>query len=186
MEESYNDYLDTGKENYSEIRINIDNNYKNNYPIKTNSFLDFENKSNLNEFNDFFGNQYSKYNYDNENENDISSEDEYESKLQYIKLGILTAKLNIFNKIIYSKMQKYYYYFISKLKLKIKCNEIFNHGDNFLYTKLKPKTSEVKKYYAFKKIIYIFRNNKYEKLMKAAYFNKWKIIKNKKQMLLKL
>ena len=178
MEESYNDYLDTGKENYSEIRINIDNNYKNNYPIKTNSFFDFENKSNINEFNDFFGNQYSKYNYDNENENDISSEDEYESKLQYIKLGILTAKLNIFNKILYSKMQKYYYYFISKLKLKIKCNEIFNHGDNFLYSKLKPKTSEVKKYYAFKKLIYIFRKNKYEKLMKATYFNKWKIVKN--------
>ena len=75
MEESYRDYSDSKKENNSEININIDiNNYnnKNNSKIKTNSFFDFENKSNINELNDFLGNSYSKYNYDIEDENDIS------------------------------------------------------------------------------------------------------------------
>ena len=183
MEESYIFNSDNKRNNSTDININTDiyNYNKNKYKIKSTSFLDYENISNNNDLNDFLINSDTKYNFENDNynENDISSEDEYESKLKYIKIGILTAKLKILNKIIYSKIQKNYYYFISKVKLKIKSNEIFLHGDNFLYSKLKPKTSEVNKYYAFKKIIYIFRKNKYEKSIKEAYFNKWKLIKNK-------
>ena len=189
MEDSFNYYSNSRKGNYSDRQINRNNNKNSKYNNKLKSF-DYENINNDNEINDFLGNSIIKYNFEtdekylindnnNENDNDISSEDEYESNLKYMKIGILTAKLNIFLKIIYFKIQKYYLYFISKIKLKIKSNEIFLQGDNFLYSKLKSKTSDVNKYYAFKKIIYIFRKNKYEKLIKESYFRKWMIIKNK-------
>ena len=198
MEDSYNSYSNIKKEIFSDFH-NTDSNYniKNRFDNKTNSFYDYDfDNTNNQEFNDFLGNSDIKYNFENnnkiiinENENDnnnendygsdISSEDEYESKLKQIKLGILTSKLNILIKIIYAKIQKYYYFFISKLKLKIKSIQIFLQGDNFLYTNIRSKTSEVNKYYAFKKIIYIFRKNKYEKIIKKSFFNKWKLIKNK-------
>ena len=189
MEDSYNYDSYNNKKNNSEIQINTDINFnKNKKNSKINSFFGYENMT-YNEINDFFGNSDIKYNFDNndnfyindnENDNDISSEDEYESKLKNIKIGILTLKLSILMKIIYSKIQKYYFYFISKIKLKIKSNQIFLQGDNFLYSKLKSKTSDVNKYYAFKKMIYVLRKHKYEKLIKENYFNQWKIkIKNK-------
>ena len=191
MEDSYNSYSNNKIEKYSETQKSpyINNNYRNLYNNnKLNSFFDYENTSIDPEVKDIIGNSEIKYNFenkdkylinDNDDDNDISSEDEYESKLNYLKIGILNSKLNILIKIIYYKIQKYYYYFISKLKLKIKSNEIFLKGDNFLYSRLNSKTSEVNKYYAFKKIIYIFRKKKYENLIKMSYFNKWKIIKNK-------
>ena len=192
MENSFNSYSNNKKYNSSEIRINTGSIYnnKNRYYNKTNSFFDYENNTNNNpEFNDFLGNSDIKYNFDNnnndkflinDNDNDISSEeDEYESKIKFMKIGILTAKLNILIKIFYSKIQKNFFYLISKIKLKIECNKIFLQGDNFLYSKLKSKTSDVNKYNAFKKLIYIFRKNKYETLIKKSYFNKWKISKNK-------
>ena len=184
MDESYNSFINYKRNNYSEENnscSNYDN--KNKYNIKTNSFIDYENMNNP-DFNDFLLNSDIRYNFDNNdklsnNANDISSDDEYESKLKNLKIGILTAKLNILFKIIYFQIQKNFYYFISKLKLRIKSNKIFIKGDNFLYAKMKSKTSDVNKYYAFKKLVYIFRKNKYEKLIKKSYFNKWKIIKNK-------
>ena len=188
MEDSFNSYSNNKKYNSSEIRINTGSIYnnKNRNINKTNSFFDYENNTNNNpEFNDCLGNLDIKYNFENNNndnfiinDNDISSEDEYESKIKYMKIGILTAKLNILIKIFYSKIQKNFFYLISKIKLKIECNKIFLQGDNFLYSKLKSKTSDVNKYNAFKKLIYIFRKNKYDTLIKKSYFNKWKIIKN--------
>ena len=93
--------------------------------------------------------------FEEEDENDLSSEDEYENRLNNFKIGILKVKLNIFNKIVISKIKKYFYYFISKINLKIKCNEIFLQDDNFLYSKLKLKTSDTNKFYALKKLIYV-------------------------------
>ena len=188
MEDSYNSFSNNKRENYSETPIShdINDNYRNMYNNKINSFFEYENTS-INPYeNDILGNSDIKYNFENkdkyllnDNDNDISSEDEYENKLNYLKIGILNSKLHILIKIIYSRIQIYYYYFISKTKLKIKCNEIFLQGDNFLYSRLNSKTSDVNKYYAFKKIIYIFRKKKYDKLIKISYFNKWKILKNK-------
>ena len=198
MEDSYNSYSNIKKDIFSDFQ-NTDSNYniKNRFDNKTNSFYDYDyDNTNNQEINDFLGNSDIKYNFENnnkiiinENENDnnnendydseISSEDEYEAKLKHIKLGILTSKMNIFVKIIDGKIQKYYYYFISKLKLKIKSIQIFLQGDNFLYANIRSKTSEVNNYYAFKKLIYIFRKNKYEKIIKKCFFNKWKLIKNK-------
>ena len=118
--------------------------------------------------------------FEEEDENDLSSEDEYENRLNNIKIGILKVKLNIFNKIVISKIKKYFYYFISKINLKIKCNEIFLQDDNFLYSKLKLKTSDTNKFYALKKLIYVIRKNILYKLIKQNYFYQWKIQKENK------
>ena len=117
-----------------------------------------------------------------EDENDISSEDEYEYKLKNIKLGILRVKLYILCKIIISKIQKYYFYFLSKTNLKIQSNEIFLEDDNFLYSKLRLKTSDANKFYALKKLIFVIRKNSYEKLMKQNYFYHWKIKSEEKYL----
>ena len=115
-------------------------------------------------------------------ENDLSSDDEYENKYKNIKIGILKLKLNIFNKIIISKIQKYYFYFISKINLKIKSTQIFLQGDNFLYSKLKLKTSDENKFYALKKIIFVIRKNAFEKLIKQNYLYHWKIVQENKHL----
>ena len=148
MEDSYNSFSNNKRENYSETPIShdINDNYRNMYNNKINSFFEYENTS-INPYeNDILGNSDIKYNFENkdkyllnDNDNDISSEDEYENKLNYLKIGILNSKLHILIKIIYSRIQIYYYYFISKTKLKIKCNEIFLQGDNFLYSRLNSK-----------------------------------------------
>jgi len=190
MDDSYNYNSFNKKDNSLDMDANTDLNYYYKNRDKTNSFFDYQNPINNNEINDFLGNSDIKYNFDNndnyyvkendDNDNDISSEDEYELKLNNIKLDILKIKLTILVKIICSKIQKDFFHFISKIKLKIKSNEIFLQGDNFLYSKLKSKTSDVNKYYAFKKIIYVLRKHKYEILIKENYFNQWKLkIKNK-------
>jgi len=190
MDDSYNYNSFNKKDNSLDIDTNSDNNYYYNNRDKANSFFDYQKAINNNDINDFLGNSDIKYNFENNdnyyakenegNDNDLSSEDEYELKLNNIKLDILKIKLSILVKIICFKIQKNYFHFISKIRLKIKSNEIFLQGDNFLYSKLKSKTSDVNKYYAFKKIIYVLRKHKYENLIKENYFNQWKMtIKNK-------
>ena len=163
--------------------LNTENSNKNNF-IKTHTSYD-ENTLNEEKFNYEMKN---KINFENENEereedeHDISSEDEYDYRLKNIKFGILKVKINILSKIIISKIQKYYYYFISKINLKIKSNEIFLQDDNFLYSKLKLKTNDANKFYALKKLIYVIRKNNNEKLMIQNYFYHWKIIKEDKYL----
>ena len=163
--------------------LNTENSKQNNF-IKTHTSYD-ENTLNEEKFNYEMKN---KINFENENEereedeNDISSEDEYDYRLKNIKFGILKVKINILSKIIISKIQKYYYYFISKINLKIKSNEIFLQDDNFLYSKLKLKTNDANKFYALKKLIYVIRKNNNEKLMIQNYFYHWKIIKEDKYL----
>ena len=166
-------------------------NFKKNKYIKTHSSLD---ENTINEGNYDISNF--NYNYDKKNkinidneeegeefdENDLSSDDEYEYKYKNIKIGILKLKLNIFNKIIISKIQKYYFYFISKINLKVKSTEIFLQGDNFLYSKLKLKTSDENKFYGLKKIIYVIRKNAFDKLIKQNYFCHWKVLKENKYL----
>ena len=170
--------------------INTENLKKNKY-IKTHTSFD-ENSINegnydISNFN-YNCNIKKKINMNNEeedeelDENDLSSDDEYEYKYKNIKIGILKLKLNIFNKIIISKIQKYYFYFISKINLKIKSTEIFLQGDNFLYSKLKLKTSDENKFYALKKIIYAIRKNTFDKLIKQNYLYHWKILKENKYL----
>ena len=183
MDDSYNYNSFNKKDNSLDMDVNTDLNYYYKNRDKTNSFFDYQNAINNNEINDFLGNSDIKYNFDNNDnyyakendDNDISSEDEYELKLNNIKLNILKIKLSILVKIICAKIQKNFFHFISKIKLKIKSNEIFLQGDNFLYSKLKSKTSDVNKYYAFKKIIYVLRKHKYENLIKENYFNQWEM-----------
>ena len=160
-----NNYIKTHT-SFDEKTIN-----ENNFDISNYNY-EMKNKNNINNENEEY----------QEDENDISSEDEYDYHLKTVKIGILRVKLNILNKIIISKIQKYYYYFISKVNLKIKSNEIFLQDDNFLYSKLKLKTSEANKFYALKKLIYVVRKNSYEKLLKQNYFYHWKIIKEDKYL----
>ena len=150
MEVLNEDNIIYSKTEKDEEIMNLENFKKNKY-IKTHSSLD---ENTINEGNYDISNF--NYNYDKKNkinidneeegeefdENDLSSNDEYEYKYKNIKIGILKLKLNIFNKIIISKIQKYYFYFISKINLKVKSTEIFLQGDNFLYSKLKLKTSD--------------------------------------------
>ena len=164
--------------------LNTENSKQNNF-IKTHTSFD-ENTINEENYNYEMKN---KINFENENEereedeNDISSEDEYDYRLKNIKFGILKVKISILSKIIISKIQKYFYYLVSKINLKIKSNEIFLQDDNFLYSKLKLKTNDANKFYALKKLIYVIRKNAYEKLMKQNYLYHWKIIKEDKYLL---
>ena len=160
-----NNYIKTHT-SFDEKTIN-----ENNFDISNYNY-EMKNKNNINNENEEY----------QEDENDISSEDEYDYHLKTVKIGILKVKLNILNKIIISKIQKYYYCFVSKVNLKIKSNEIFLQDDNFLYSKLKLKTSEANKFYALKKLIYVVRKNSYEKLLKQNYFYHWKIIKEDKYL----
>ena len=161
--------------------LNTENSKQNNF-IKTHTSFD-ENTINEENYNYEMKN---KINFENENEereedeNDISSEDEYDYRLKNIKFGILKVKISILSKIIISKIQKYFHYFVSKINLKIKSNEIFLQDDNFLYSKLKLKTNDANKFYALKKLIYVIRKNAYEKLIKQNYLYHWKIIKEDK------
>ena len=189
MEDSSDDNFSKNNNIQNTGNIYTDNSKQYNY-IKTHSSLD-ENTVEENFDISNFNYNYTKKNKiiinkndeeEEEEENDISSEDEYEFRLKNIKIGILKVKLNILNKIILSKIQKYLFYFISKIHLKIKSNEIFLKDDNFLYSKLKLKTSEANKFYALKKLVYVIRKNSYEKLMKQNYFYHWKIMKENKYL----
>ena len=185
MEDDNEERFTRNKIYKNEESINSKNSKQNKYS-KVHSFFD---EDTINE--EKFGNinYYNNYNMKNrinnndeeeeeldEEENDLSSEDDYENKFKNIKIGILKLKLNILNKIIIGKIQKYYFYFISKINLKIKCNEIFIKGDNFLYSKIKLKTSDANKFYALKKLIYAIRKNAFDKLIKQNYFYQWKSI----------
>ena len=193
MENLDNNSLEDKDDRNSEY-LNSENSNQINY-IKTHTSLDEktvnENNYDITSFNDKYD-MKNKINIENEDddeekeddENDLSSEDEYEYKLNNIKYGILKIKLNILSKIIISKIQKNFFYFISKINLKIKCNEIFLLDDNFLYSKIKLKNSEANKFYALKKLIYVIRKNIYEKLMKQNYFYYWKIMKEDKYLLI--
>ena len=187
--EDYDEESFSGKKHYkNQESINIENskqnkNYKSNSSFDENT-INEENYENMNYNNIKNGNNLNNDEEDEleENENDLSSEDEYDNKFKNIKIGILKLKLNILNKIIISKIQKYYFYFISKIKLKIKCNEIFLQDDNFLYSKLKLKTSDSNKFYGLKKIIYVIRKKAFDNLIKKNYFYQWKIIKEDKYL----
>ena len=192
MENLYDNNLFINKSDKNSQYLNSENSNQLNY-IKTYSSLGEktinENNYDITNFN-YNYDMNNKINYENEDEekeddeNDLSSEDEYDDRLNNIKYGILKVKLNIFNKIIISKIQKHFFYFISKINLKIKCNEIFLLDDNFLYSKIKLKNSEANKFYALKKLIYVIRKNIYEKLMKQNYFYYWKIMKEDKYLLI--
>ena len=107
MEDSYNSYSNNKIEKYSETQKSpyINNNYRNLYNNnKLNSFFDYENTSIDPEVKDIIGNSEIKYNFenkdkylinDNDDDNDISSEDEYESKLNYLKIGNIIKFKNI-------------------------------------------------------------------------------------------
>ena len=185
MEDDNEERFTRNKIYKNEESINSKNSKQNKYS-KVHSFFD-EDTINEEKFDNI--NYYNNYNMKNrinnndeeeeeldEEENDLSSEDDYENKFKNIKIGILKLKLNILNKIIIAKIQKYYFYFISKINLKIKCNEIFIKGDNFLYSKIKLKTSDANKFYALKKLIYAIRKNAFDKLIKQNYFYQWKSI----------
>ena len=185
MEDDNEERFTRNKIYKNEESINSKNS-KQNKNSKIHSFFD-EDTLNEEKFDNI--NYYNNYNMKNrinnndeeeeeldEEENDLSSEDDYENKFKNIKIGILKLKLNILNKIIIAKIQKYYFYFISKINLKIKCNEIFIKGDNFLYSKIKLKTSDANKFYALKKLIYAIRKNAFDKLIKQNYFYQWKSI----------
>ena len=185
MEDDNEERFTRNKIYKNEESINSKNSKQNKYS-KVHSFFD-EDTLNEEKFDNI--NYYNNYNMKNrinnndeeeeeldEEENDLSSEDDYENKFKNIKIGILKLKLNILNKIIIAKIQKYYFYFISKINLKIKCNEIFIKGDNFLYSKIKLKTSDANKFYALKKLIYAIRKNAFDKLIKQNYFYQWKSI----------
>ena len=185
MEDDSEERFTRNKIYKNEESINSKNSKQNKYS-KVHSFFD-EDTINEEKFDNI--NYYNNYNMKNrsnnndeeeeeldEEENDLSSEDDYENKFKNIKIGILKLKLNILNKIIIAKIQKYYFYFISKINLKIKCNEIFIKGDNFLYSKIKLKTSDANKFYALKKLIYAIRKNAFDKLIKQNYFYQWKSI----------
>ena len=165
------------KKNKISDNINTENSKKSKY-IKTYSSFEENtiNEEHLDTFNNYYDNENKIINNNEEEgeDNDLSSDDEYDDKLKNIKIGILKVKLNILIKIIIAKIQKYYFYFISKTRLKIKSNEIFIKGDNFLYNKLKLKTSEANKFYALKKLVYVIRKNTYNKLIKQHYFYQWK------------
>ena len=165
------------KKNKISDNINTENSKKSKY-IKTYSSFEENtiNEEHLDTFNNYYDNENKILNNNEEEgeDNDLSSDDEYDDKLKNIKIGILKVKLNILIKIIIAKIQKYYFYFISKTRLKIKSNEIFIKGDNFLYNKLKLKTSEANKFYALKKLVYVIRKNTYNKLIKQHYFYQWK------------
>ena len=184
----YNNFSENKNDKNSEI-INTENT-KQNIFIKTHTSFE---ENTINEENYYTENINYDYQIKNkinneideegeEGENDISSEDEYDYRLKNIKYGILKVKLNILNKIIISKIQKYYYYFLSKINLKIQSNEIFLQDDNFLYSKLKLKTVDANKFYALKKLIFVIRKNTFEKLMKQNYLYHWKIIKEDKYL----
>ena len=189
--EDYNEESFSGKNNYkNEDSINSKNSKRNKYNKIYNSLdedtINEEKYDNINYYNIYKNkNKISNNNEEEEfeeDENDLSSEDDYENKFKNIKISILKLKLNILNKIIISKIQKYYFYFISKINLKIKCNEIFIEGDNFLYSKLKLKTSDANRFYALKKLIYVIRKNAFDKLIKKNYFYQWKIMKGDKYL----
>jgi hypothetical protein len=187
--EDYDEESFSGKKHYKNQESIDAENSKQNKNYKSNSSFDEntineENYENMNYNNIKNGNNLNNDEEDEleENENDLSSEDEYDNKFKNIKIGILKLKLNILNKIIISKIQKYYFYFISKIKLKIKCNEIFLQDDNFLYSKLKLKTSDSNKFYGLKKMIYVIRKKAFDNLIKKNYFYQWKIIKADKYL----
>ena len=193
MEDLDNNNSLENKDDKNSEYLNSENSNQINY-IKTHTSLDEktvnENNYDITSFNDKYD-MKNKINIENEDddeekeddENDLSSEDEYEYKLNNIKYGILKIKLNILSKIIISKIQKYFFYFISKINLKIKCNEIFLLDDNFLYSKLKLKNSGANKFYALKKLIYVIRKNICEELMKQNHYYYWKIMKEDKYLL---